>query len=158
MDGTLGSNLVRYILLLKNLNSCDEIVYFIYTMSPGVGSWCGPERRPCGFPPWPCCLEREVVRLKESTRCTKRETYSGGGLFWLFWFQVPSISQVDTILTLDANKGKVVSSFGKDMFYMPHGLVSILVLLFGAICFDSPFLITGAFKFLIITLPCLEHW
>merc|ERR1712241_1583882 len=30
--------------------------------------------------------------------------------------------QVDTILTLDANKGKVVSSFGKDMFYMPHGL------------------------------------
>jgi len=30
--------------------------------------------------------------------------------------------QVDTILTLDANKGKVISSFGKDMFYMPHGL------------------------------------
>merc|ERR1711934_738472 len=30
--------------------------------------------------------------------------------------------QVDTILTLDANKGKVISSFGKDIFYMPHGL------------------------------------
>jgi peptidylamidoglycolate lyase len=30
--------------------------------------------------------------------------------------------QVDTILTLDANKGKVISSFGKDLFYMPHGL------------------------------------
>jgi peptidylamidoglycolate lyase len=30
--------------------------------------------------------------------------------------------QVDTILTLDANKGKVKSGFGKDMFYMPHGL------------------------------------
>merc|ERR1712107_21917 len=29
--------------------------------------------------------------------------------------------QVDTILTLNANKGKVISSFGKDMFYMPHG-------------------------------------
>merc|ERR1711962_1180894 len=29
--------------------------------------------------------------------------------------------QVDTILTLDANKGKVISSFGKDIFYMPHG-------------------------------------
>merc|ERR1712037_938840 len=30
--------------------------------------------------------------------------------------------QVDTIMTLDANKGKVISSFGKDLFYMPHGL------------------------------------
>merc|ERR1711972_617530 len=30
--------------------------------------------------------------------------------------------QVDTILTLDANKGKVISSFGKDMFYMPHDI------------------------------------
>merc|ERR1711971_1134020 len=30
--------------------------------------------------------------------------------------------QVDTILTLDANKGKVLSGFGKDLFYMPHGL------------------------------------
>merc|ERR1712107_799040 len=30
--------------------------------------------------------------------------------------------QVDTILTLDANKGKVISSFGKEIFYMPHGL------------------------------------
>jgi len=29
---------------------------------------------------------------------------------------------VDTILTVDANKGRVVSSFGKDIFYMPHGL------------------------------------
>ena len=39
MAGTLGLNLVRYILLLKNLmNSVDEIVYFIYTMSPGVSS------------------------------------------------------------------------------------------------------------------------
>lgn len=28
----------------------------------------------------------------------------------------------DTILTLDANKGKVISSFGSDLFYMPHGL------------------------------------
>lgn len=62
------------------------VLIWLYTMSPGVGSWCGPEWRPCDFPPWPCCLEREVVRLKESTRCTKRETYSGGGLFWLFWF------------------------------------------------------------------------
>ena len=24
-------------------------------------------------------------------------------------------------MTLDANKGKVISSFGKDLFYMPHG-------------------------------------
>jgi len=30
--------------------------------------------------------------------------------------------KVDTILVLDANKAKVVSSFGKDLFYMPHGL------------------------------------
>jgi len=30
--------------------------------------------------------------------------------------------QVDTILTLDANKGKVKSGFGKGMFYIPHGL------------------------------------
>merc|ERR1711971_873433 len=30
--------------------------------------------------------------------------------------------QVDTIMTLDANKGKVISSFGKELFYMPHGL------------------------------------
>ena len=35
-----------------------------------------------------------------------------------------SLFQVDTILTLDANKGKVLSGFGKDLFYMPHGLVS----------------------------------
>merc|ERR1712083_268146 len=36
------------------------------------------------------------------------------------WTEKPI--QVDTILTLDANKGKVISSFGKDIFYMPHGL------------------------------------
>ena len=35
MAGTLGLNLVRYILLLKNLNSANLI---IYTMYPGVGS------------------------------------------------------------------------------------------------------------------------
>jgi len=30
--------------------------------------------------------------------------------------------QVDTILTLDANKGKIKSGFGKNLFFMPHGL------------------------------------
>ena len=43
MAGTLGLNLVRYMLLLKNLNSAEEIVLYIiymtiYTMHPGVGS------------------------------------------------------------------------------------------------------------------------
>ena len=28
----------------------------------------------------------------------------------------------DTILTLDPDNGKVLSSWGKGMFYMPHGL------------------------------------
>ena len=28
----------------------------------------------------------------------------------------------DTILTVDADKGKVKSSFGSGLFYMPHGL------------------------------------
>ena len=28
----------------------------------------------------------------------------------------------DTILTLDPDSGKVLSSWGKGMFYMPHGL------------------------------------
>ena len=28
----------------------------------------------------------------------------------------------DTILTLDADKGKVKSSYGSGLFYMPHGL------------------------------------
>ncbi|KAK9498229.1 hypothetical protein O3M35_004089 [Rhynocoris fuscipes] len=29
---------------------------------------------------------------------------------------------VDTVLTLDRNTGEVISSWGKDMFYMPHGI------------------------------------
>lgn len=29
---------------------------------------------------------------------------------------------MDTVLTLDKTTGEVISSWGKDMFYMPHGI------------------------------------
>ena len=34
----------------------------------------------------------------------------------------PTLIGEDTIVTLDADSGKPVSSFGKDLFLMPHGL------------------------------------
>ena len=34
----------------------------------------------------------------------------------------PTLIGEDTIVTLDADSGKPISSFGKDMFLMPHGL------------------------------------
>ena len=34
----------------------------------------------------------------------------------------PTLIGEDTIVTLDADSGKPLSSFGKDLFLMPHGL------------------------------------
>ena len=34
----------------------------------------------------------------------------------------PTLIGEDTIVTLDADSGKPISSFGKDLFLMPHGL------------------------------------